>query len=1056
MRGRSWFTAAWISAILACPMAWASTSTEKPEKDASDAAELQAYLSGNGLLGRGLYELAATEYRTFLVAHPKHEKAPVARYGLAVSLFRLGKLEEAADELRRLESLKHFTYAAEVATLLGQCRLAAGQYDEAAESFRSVLRNHPDHALADDAAAQLIEALYRMGRTKQALAECEAFEAKHADLRLLERIDYFGGLAEMRQSAYKAAARRFARLLKQHPDSAFADHATLLLAQCHHNTGALARAHREYRRVLKRPDSGYRADALLGLATLLRQQHKPKESAETADRLLEEFPQSPLAGAAEMLRGQATFDAADYKAAMKRFAKAAQSDKTIAGEAAYWSAKCKLRLNDFEGASDALTKAIQTYPDCRLMPEMCYDLAIAELRGGHPKRAGERLARFRVDYPDHALAPEALELLAEIAHQQGDYEKSQQYAQEYDKSRMDRKPSSRIAFLTAENDYLMNRLESAAKAYRRFLQAYGDDAQAETARYRLGMTLYRLGKLDEAREWLAAVKGEGTMADRFRALHLALGDISFQRGKWARAEHHLRAYLEAGLYVSAADDAVLKLGLALERQEHFTDALEQFDRLLTRFEKSPHRLQALFERGQALVALERMDEAAKALEAVLAHEGTSRFDTPALQHLAAIAVRRGDYEKAADYFSRVARASKGSEAEAEALFEEGRAWMNAKAFKRAEAALARLADRFPKHKRAAEADANRAIALSRQDRCADALALMDRIDVSRLEPEMQASMRYERAWCLRAAGRETEAEKAYRTLASGKIGDRLRAHALLELADIRSKASHKQEAVGLLRELSDLIERGGGALPDRLKAQAAYRLGTLLFELKKHEEAVRTLDGFIRRFPKSELIRSASFFCGEALFESGRHEQAVAHFQRVVAGPKSDTAYGPSLLRLGECQAALQHWSESERAFAEYLKRFGSGPRWFQAEFGVGWARENQGRFEEAARSYQRVVARHKGETAARAQFQIGQCLFAQKRYEDAARELLKVDILYGYPKWSAAALYEAGRCFEKLSKTAEATQQFKAVATKYKNTHWAKLASGRLAAPAKPDLPGR
>ena len=106
--------------------------------------------------------------------------------------------------------------------------------------------------------------------------------------------------------------------------------------------------------------------------------------------------------------------------------------------------------------------------------------------------------------------------------------------------------------------------------------------------------------------------------------------------------------------------------------------------------------------------------------------------------------------------------------------------------------------------------------------------------------------------------------------------------------------------------------------------------------------------------------------------------------------------------------------------------------------------------------AYQVVVDRHQGPTAARAQFQIGECLFAKGQYDKAVRELLKVDILYDYPQWSAAALYEAGRCFEKLAKTVEARNQFKQVADEYKDTRWAQLAAERLAVNAAGSLPGR
>ena len=111
----------------------------------TDDPALRDYLSGNGPLNRGLYELSASEYRKFLSQHVSHGKAPVARYGLAVSLFRLEKHGEAIEELKRLRKVSGFEYAAEVATILGRCHLAEGKYDAAANAFECAVREHPDH-----------------------------------------------------------------------------------------------------------------------------------------------------------------------------------------------------------------------------------------------------------------------------------------------------------------------------------------------------------------------------------------------------------------------------------------------------------------------------------------------------------------------------------------------------------------------------------------------------------------------------------------------------------------------------------------------------------------------------------------------------------------------------------------------------------------------------------------------------------------------------------------------------------------------------------------------
>jgi TolA-binding protein len=157
---------------------------------------------------------------------------------------------------------------------------------------------------------------------------------------------------------------------------------------------------------------------------------------------------------------------------------------------------------------------------------------------------------------------------------------------------------------------------------------------------------------------------------------------------------------------------------------------------------------------------------------------------------------------------------------------------------------------------------------------------------------------------------------------------------------------------------------------------------------------------------------------------------------------------------LGECLAVLQKWKKSEEIFARHVVRFSDGVLWYQAKFGVGWALENQGRCDDAINAYREVVARHQGETAARAQFQIGECLYAQKKFELAARELIKVDILYTYPEWSAAALYEAGRCMQYLGQDAQAREQFRQVASKYKQTRWAQMAQESLAQRPAP-VPG-
>src|SRR5438045_1566464 len=74
-------------------------------QDGARDEALRSYLSGNGFLTRGMYELAAKEYRGFLKDHPDHEKAATARYGLGVALVRMKKYDEAAGVLGPLADI---------------------------------------------------------------------------------------------------------------------------------------------------------------------------------------------------------------------------------------------------------------------------------------------------------------------------------------------------------------------------------------------------------------------------------------------------------------------------------------------------------------------------------------------------------------------------------------------------------------------------------------------------------------------------------------------------------------------------------------------------------------------------------------------------------------------------------------------------------------------------------------------------------------------------------------------------------------------------------------
>ncbi|MCP3903016.1 MAG: tetratricopeptide repeat protein [Planctomycetes bacterium] len=1020
------------------------------------AGQNTASLAGaNGLLNRGLYDLAAVEYEKFLAGNPDHEKAAEARYALGVSLYHLGRYADAAQQLAQLQDVPDHLYVAETATVLGQCYLRLGNHEQAAQVLDVVIQRHSEHDLFDDAAALQAETFYLAGAHDRVAAPCRMLVERAPDSPQRERAELVWTLSDMARADYPVATTRLRAMRDRYPRGAHADQTALLLAQCLHQARDLVAAGDLFRQVSGAADERFAADARYGLAAVLYEQGQPQEAAGLLDGLLQTPGTDARTWSARLLRGRIWLDQGMHDQAATAFDELVAGAGRRADEAEYWRAKCEMRRGNAADAAARLGRTIQRHQASALMPEMMYDRAVALTRSDAPDEALEILDAMRKRFPKHSLAVDALQLTAVAQHDLGRWEDSAATCRTFLESKPGHALAPAVAYLAAENAYRAESFDDAAVRYRAYLDTYPNGRQYREATYRLGMALYRMDRRDEAETPLMEVLAGESTAPEFRPGLLAMGDLHFQRGNWGDAQFHLDAYLAAGADQPGADDALLKVGLARHRSGDPDGALAAYQTLIDTLPDSSHRVQAMFERGQALVELDRSDEAASDFEAVVQNAPDSPLAMHALNHLGAIDLGRGEYANAAGRYDRAAKLASGGSANATALLQKGRALMADRSFDPAAKALMLLLDEHGDDPMVTEARARLAICLARLDRHSDALSEITTLGTDRhqLDTGLAGSLAYEEAWCLRSLTRPDEAAVAYRALLALPATGDLHHYARLELAELEADAGRHAEAISLLQPIVD--GQVNPAPPNDLVTEAIYRSAVFAFAIEDYPEAATLMERYLADRPGSELAASGALVCGEALLRSGAHQRAAEWLQRVCSEHPHSDACAPALLRLGECHATLQQWDESETAFAEHLKRFPDSDLWFQAQFGLGWAQENQARYDEAAVAYRSVVARHQGPTAARAQFQIGECLFAQGHNRDAVSEFLKVDILYAYPEWTAAALYEAASCFQALGRNSEARDHLNRVITEHPDTRWAQLATQRLEQPTAPLLPG-
>jgi TolA-binding protein len=109
------------------------------------------------------------------------------------------------------------------------------------------------------------------------------------------------------------------------------------------------------------------------------------------------------------------------------------------------------------------------------------------------------------------------------------------------------------------------------------------------------------------------------------------------------------------------------------------------------------------------------------------------------------------------------------------------------------------------------------------------------------------------------------------------------------------------------------------------------------------------------------------------------------------------------------------------------------------------------GKTAEALALYQQIIDRWPNdETAARAQFQIGQVQFDQKQYAAASQSFVKVVYGYSFPRWQAEAAFASAGVYEAQDKKQEALKAYQDLIRDYPQSDKVAPAKSRVEALGK------
>jgi TolA-binding protein len=967
----------------------------------------------------------------------------------------------------------------------------------AAEEFASLIEKYPDHSRRDSAEFFLGETQMQLGDFAAAIKHFETYIGRAPTGRYARQAMFRAGESAFLAGNAADAKPRLEAFVAKHGDDDLAGYAIPYLARLALEAKRVDEAAQLYQRAIdKFPNGPLADDSRFSLARIDEQQGRLVD-AERRFREIAERKGSAIADVAQFRVGLVQYTRKDFAAAEKTFAAlpAAFPKSTLQTKALYWSALSIKAQERWQQAAALLVDLAGKDAKNALADAMRFHAGDALLAANKPTEALEQFDALLKDYPSSPLAGDALvgKLKAAKAIDPKHLDATFQQIAQNEHGKTGRRAASALRIYgqslldAGRYDEALARLEEAQAA----LDApsgKGND-QAEQAADRNDLAAQRI-----TIAYLIAIARHG--AGQYEK---ALADF----------DKLLAPPVEATIPSALRSSILLGRASTLVRLERYEPALAVLEDFLAHYANTPELGACLSELALCHAGMKQFGDAQRYYNRFGKEHRTDPNFLPTTHRLAEMAYRAGERTWAAELFGLLAAEGNPPEYVARGLSGQAWCEFSSQNLAASAATFMQLVDKFPTDPLAAEGALVRGKALERLEQFDPALlmyqlvidqypkspetpsallaagALHERLKQSsdardcyrqflnRFPHDAKADVAaYQLAWLLietptsdTPANHRDQANPDHATqpaAAADKLAAAKESEALFE----RIHAEHKQsrywaDAVYRLAEAArgrkDAARIGqlcdelvAAKAPEETVAHAFYLLGRLAADEQHWPDAAAAMAKLTQHCPKSSLCLAAEYWIAEAAYRQSKFDQASEKFAALTQRAKSSGASWAAMapLRLAQVLAQKKEWPDAITLAESIAKDYPDFVQQYEVDYVLGRCYAAQARFDDARKAYERVVRSAQGgktETAAMAQWMIGETYFHQNEYELAVREYLRVEILYAFPQWQSSALIQAGKAYESAGNYPEALKLYSQVLQKYAKTDHAEEAAKRL-----------
>lgn len=973
------------------------------------------------------------------------------QYAVAAVYYSREQWKAAAQEFETY--LKRFPQgekAGESVFFLAEAQLQLGQHEQAAARFREYLQREPAGQWARQALFRAGEASYLAAHRDQARPHLEQFLAKYPTDKLnAYTLTYLGQIA-LAANDHAQAEKYFRRCIGEFPESKTQDECRYGLARALEKQGtpsASEEAERLYAALAGKPGNEFADNAQFHLGALQYAQNRFEDALATFRAFDTTFAQSSLRSTVQLGRGWALLKLGQTDEARAMF-QGILADPKVGIEARYWLGLTQKQQKDWKGAATTLLEAAAAEPKNRLVPSIRLHAGDALLHSGNVSAAAAQYDQVLAAVgPESDLADDAMRGRAQAALLTKDYVALDRLAADF-AARYPKSPLL-VDIQRAVARSLIERKEfqRAAEILQPLVAATEAGEQALENRYLLSLSYEGLQRPQDALNVLTPVLQSANgqlLADA--QLTQAAQLVSLKQFQEAIGP------LEAYLATKPEGDTEVKarglLAVSLARTGQLPRAKEAFKTLIDKYPQ--HELMLPITEQLADAAYQAGDTGWSRLlyEWVGRDSASQGADLRGLSGLGWSQFKEGKLLEAAATFEQLLQKNPDPQLAAETALIRGQILQK---LGKADQALPMYDLIITKYSNAREAPE----ALWAAGRLRDSLghhqeatALYQRLlDMHPKFAERDAVL-YKLAWALHDQGKPRESAAVFDRLRKEFPESRYWGDATFRLAQWAFDAKDYARVDELVHAL--LSSQAESAI--RVRESAFYLQGQAAAAQEKWGLAREGFESLLKNYPQSSLTLLAEYGVAEALFRQGDYAAAAVRLEKLVdAGrDRNDAWLAVAHLRLAQALVLEKKWDEAYAVASQIEKQFPGFQEQYEVDYVIGRYLANKADFEEARQAYQKVINSPSGaktETAAKAQFMIAETFFHQKDYDEAKRQYLRLEILYAYPTWQAAAMLQAAKSHEQLGEWKEAAEAYAKLLQTYPQTEFAKEATGRLRA---------